>query len=158
MYHFRHHDKKTLLPLCPSAWKGMGGAEQVSWRHRTLQGFLRSKHQILAASLMCAIIWVLTFRGVPRFSAVIASTCHLLCPDLASLTHFHREKGITLILLRIVKMAIVSRNVTVRFKSITKDYASVRGGRTWWLEQEPLMQKNWSLLKGSYNHRWLPGR
>ena len=45
-------------------------------------------------------------------------------------------------------MAIVSRNITVRFKSIRKDYASVRGGRTRWLDQEPLMKKTWSLLKG----------
>lgn len=99
VHHFRHHDPKPHYLFSPCL-AHLFGSGWVSWIHRALQVFLRSKPFILAASLMCVIFWVLAFREVPGFTAIISSTCHLLPQDLASQSYFHREKGINLVLLR----------------------------------------------------------
>lgn len=147
VHHFRHHDPKPHCLFSPCL-AHLFGSGWVNWIHRALQVFLRSKPFILAASLMCVIFWVLAFREVPGFTAIISSTCHLF-PKILLHNHIFTERKELIWFCWECQMAIFSRNTAVRFRSIRKDYALVRVGRLWRLDQKSFLQKTGSLLKRS---------
>lgn len=157
LHHLRHHYKKPcyLFAVCIVHLFGKEWVEQNECRPKTLQRFLRSKHYILAACLICVIYWAWAFREVPRFSAIppqpaitYPQPCFRIVFSQGERNHFGFAQN--------WQMTTVSGNITKRLKSIIKDCTSVRAGRTWWVEQEPLVQKIGAYPKCRNDHRWPP--
>lgn len=130
-----HHYKNLCYLFAPCLvhlfGRGWVDKNKFSWSRRILQGFLRSKHYILAACLMYVVFWTLTFRKALSFllfllhmSSLTSSSCFSITFSQGERNYFGFAKN--------CQMAIVSRHIILRLKSIAKDSTSEVEGHEGW--------------------------
>ena len=145
-HYFRHHDPKSHYLFSPCLVH-LFGSGWVSWIE-LYKGFwdLSLSFWQLLWCVLSSECWHL---GKSRGLLLLSPQPVISYPKILLHNHTFTERKESIWFCWECQMAIFSRNIAVRFKSIRKDYASVRIGRTWWLDQKSFLQKTGSLLKRS---------